>query len=130
MPFIKGKLGNDYKIVAAHNCRVNKRDFAHLILRNDDKTLSVILAKKNGEELSLNDRNEASDVVLYNGRTQDYTIAGFRTSEHLAFVVSNLKPDENARVASEIAPDVRRLLTLTQTAHAPSRATTRMIPNT
>ncbi len=112
---VEGNLGRDYTISAAHTCLVNEREFAYLIFRNRDKTLSVILTKKDGEDFTPDDWMEVSGAPLHRGRTEDYAVAGFETGEHLAFVVSNLNPDENTRIAERIAPSVRRLLISPQT---------------
>lgn len=129
VPLVEGNLGRDYTIIAVHHCLVNEREFAHLIFRNRDKTLSVILTKIDGEDFTLDDRIAASGAPLYSGHTEDYAVAGFETSAHLAFVVSNLNPDENARIAAGIAPGVRRLLTSPLTAGAASSVTIRTATN-
>lgn len=115
IPTVKENLGGDYQIVATHICLVNTREFAHLILRNRDRTVSVILTEKNGEAFSSARHLEPSGAPLYNGRTKDYSVTGFETNQHLAFVASYLNAEENAYVASKIAPAVRHLLSLSQT---------------
>ena len=117
MPLVKRGLGDDYELVAAHECHVAERDFAHLILWSRDKTLSVVLTKKNGEAFSPQDRmtlSEQAGVPLYGGRTETHSIVGFDTGDDLAFIASDLDPEENARTAASIAPGVRNLFTRAQ----------------
>jgi mycothiol system anti-sigma-R factor len=102
-----------YEIVVAHKCRVSKREFVHLILKNQDEVLSLSLTKKNGEAFPQNAMTamlEVSGVRLYESRFENYEVTGFETEDYLGFVVSSLDKDANLQIASSLAPAVRDFL--------------------
>jgi len=108
-PLIQEKIGTDYEVVVAHHCLTDGREFVHLILRNSETVLSLVITEKNKESFSVNDQIatlEPSGVAFYQNRAQDFAIAGFETPSHLAFVVSNLRAEDNLRIASQVAPSV------------------------
>lgn len=49
-------------------------------------------------------------MSIYRGRWQAYEVAGFEIREHLAFVVSNLRREENLELALRLAPSVHNFL--------------------
>ncbi len=113
LPLVQEKAGTDYEVVVAHHCIADGREFVHLILRNGETILSVVLTEKNGESFSGDDQIatlETSGVAVYQSRLQDFAVAGFETPKHLAFVVSNLHAEDNLRIAAQVAPSVRDFL--------------------
>ncbi len=115
VPLVKEKAGAAYEVVVAHHCIYGERRFVHLILRNGETVLSLVITRKNGDSFS----NKGSSLVassapggvpLYHGRLRDFEVAGFETNSHLAFIVSNLKAADNLQVASNIAPTVHAFL--------------------
>lgn len=114
VPLMKEKAGAAYEVVVAHHCLYGERQFVHLILRNGETVLSLVITRKNGDSFSNKGSNSAasyaSGVPLYQGRLRDFEVAGFETDSHLAFIVSNLKAADNLQVASNIAPSVRAFL--------------------
>lgn len=110
VPLVKEKLGKDYEVVAAHHCEVDGREFVHFVLKSEDATLSLALTKKNGESFPSEDRtmiSHESGVSLYQGHSVDYRIAGFEAGSHLAFVISDLRREENLRITSVLVRPVR-----------------------
>jgi len=110
VPLVKEKLGPDFQIVQGHRCRENHRDYVHLILTGQNGSiLSLVITEKKGESFSRADlvaATQASGIPVY-GYSQDrLEIAGFETSQFLAYVVSNLDWAGNLKVASTIAPSV------------------------
>lgn len=114
VPLMKEKAGAAYEVVVAHHCIYGERQFVHLILRNGETVLSLVITRKNGDSFSNKGSSiaasYASGVPLYQGRLRDFEVAGFETDSHLAFIVSNLKAADNLQVASTIAPSVRAFL--------------------
>lgn len=118
VPMVEERVGGNLAVVAAHHCMSGDRDFVHLILRNTETTLSVVITKRRGDVFPPNDLavlHENSGVPLYGIRTPDYAVTGFQVNDHFAFVVSNLNATENARITSNIAPVVRSFLAQSQT---------------
>lgn len=110
---VKEKVTGNYEVVVGHRCKFNQREFVHLILKNQNIVLSLVLTRKNGEAFSpavLSDVLEAGGVRLRSNRLQDYEVRGFETRDYLAFVVSNLEKQESDFVASTLAPALRDYL--------------------
>lgn len=113
LPVVKEKAPEGYEVVIAHKCHVDKREFVHMILKNDEKVFSLVITKKNGEafpESAALAVSRAAGAPLYEARLQDYEVAGFETRDYLGFVVSNLTPQDNLEIASTLAPVVRDFL--------------------
>ncbi len=113
LPVVKEKAPAGYEVVIAHKCHVDKREFVHMILKNDEKVFSLVITKKNGEafpESAALDVFQAAGTLVYEARLQDYEVAGFETRDYLGFVVSNLTQTDNLEIASTLAPVVRDFL--------------------
>ena len=112
-PLVKQRMPEGYKIADAHRCQYNGREFVHVILRNRESVLSVIVTKKNEESFpkeSIAPILQASGVRLYEARLQELEVAGFETRDYFAFVVSGLARENNIQIASSLAPAVRDFL--------------------
>jgi hypothetical protein len=110
---VKEKVQSSYDVVVGHRCSFKKRDYIHLILKNQSKVMSLVLTRKNGEAFSkaaLGNVIEAAGIPMRADRLQDYEVTGFETRDYFAFVVSNLDRQENALVAANLAPAVRDYL--------------------
>ncbi|MBA2340563.1 MAG: zf-HC2 domain-containing protein [Pyrinomonadaceae bacterium] len=110
VPIVKERAGAEYEVVAAHHCAYGEREFVHLILRDGETILSLVITRKDGESFAGRGNTAASlpsGVPLYQGRLRDFEVAGFETDSHLAFIVSNLGAGDNLQVASNLAPSVR-----------------------
>ncbi|HZS10234.1 MAG TPA: zf-HC2 domain-containing protein [Blastocatellia bacterium] len=102
----------DFKVMVAHRCRFDGRQFIHLILKNSEKLLSVILTRKNEAESPLaRQAANPSAIALYPARLQNFEVTGFESGGYLAFVVSDLSRDENLLVAENLAPAIHGFLT-------------------
>jgi len=60
--------------------------------------------------LSLSKTTQASGVPIYQAAAGRYEVAGFEAGDFLAYVVSDLKSDDNLQVATNLAPVVRDFL--------------------
>lgn len=110
---VKERVPIGYEIVVAHKCHVNRREFVHLILKNQEKILSLAVTRKGADsfaEKNLVAALKASGIPLYNGRVERYQVAGFEARDHLAFLVSDLGEGENLQLASSLAAPVREFL--------------------
>ena len=112
VPVVKEKAAG-FQMVMAHRCRVENREFVHMILRNQDRVCSLVITKKNGESFPADEVGAiepATTVPTYRARTRDYEVVGFETRDFLGFVVSNLPTRENRMLASSLAPAVHAFL--------------------
>jgi hypothetical protein len=110
---VKDRLPGAFEVVVGHRCSFKKREYVHLILKNQDKVMSLVLTRKNGEAFSkaaLGNVIEAAGVRMHAERLQDYQVTGFETRDYFAFVVSNMDKQESALVATSLAPAVRDYL--------------------
>jgi hypothetical protein len=110
---VKDQVPGGYEVVVGHRCKFNQREFVHLILKKQNKVMSLVLTRKNSEAFSsaaLGNVIEAGGVRLHSEDLQDYQVTGFETRDYLAFVVSNLAPQENRLIATNLAPAVRDYL--------------------
>jgi hypothetical protein len=103
----------DYKVSVAHRCEVNGRRFAHVIFKNQEKVISLVITEKREEKFPVQDRVhglESSGIVLHQAHLQGFEVVGFETKAHLAYVVSALDPQENLQIASDLAVSVSQFL--------------------
>jgi Putative zinc-finger len=113
VPVVKEKVPVGYEIVVAHKCHVNRREFVHLILKNQEKILSLVVTRKGEDSFAAKNPVAAlktSGIPLYKSSVESYQVAGFESRDHLAFLVSNLGEGENLQIASSLAAPVREFL--------------------
>ena len=113
VPLLEAKLPQDFFISVGHRCQINGRKFVHMVLKHDDKAVSVIITDKQGDSFPVSPRVsslEARGVALYQDRLQSLEAVGFETKNHLAFVVSSLEHQQNFQIASVLAPTVSGFL--------------------
>lgn len=108
---VKERAPENYRVVVAHRCKFNGREFVHLILKSPETVLSLVLTKKSGEAFSDDAVAAASLSAIHEAPLTNYPVAGFEIRDYLAFVVSNLSRNDNLKMASTLAPTVRELLT-------------------
>ncbi|HWO01262.1 MAG TPA: zf-HC2 domain-containing protein [Blastocatellia bacterium] len=112
VPIVREKAAG-FEMMMGHRCRLENREFVHLILRNRDRVCSLVITKKNGESFPADqtaDIEQATSISTYRARTRDYEVVGFETRDYLGFVVSNLSTSENRMLASSLAPAVHDFL--------------------
>jgi len=110
---IRDRMPQSYQVVVGHRCRVSGREMVHMILKNQDMCMSLVITKKNGESFSESGLRAvllAAGSPLYQASMEALEVAGFETRDHLAFIVSGLAKDENLQIASSLAPAVRDFL--------------------
>ncbi len=111
---VKQNVPGDYRVAVAHRCSIKGRQFVHMILRDQERVLSLTLTRKNGEAFSAENIAgllEAAGVRLRSAWLSEYEAAGFETRDHLVFIVSDLVKEENLQMAASLAPAVRDFLT-------------------
>ncbi|MEW5975613.1 MAG: zf-HC2 domain-containing protein [Acidobacteriota bacterium] len=117
IPLALDRLPN-YRTVQGHRCKVDAREFVHMILKGQGSTVSLIVTRKQSESYPREVAArimEAAGVRIYHDRLQEYEVAGFETHDFLAYVVSNLESAETLRIASQVARPMRDLLVALET---------------
>jgi hypothetical protein len=113
VPLLNSRLPQGFLISVGHRCHVNGREFVHMVLKHDDRTVSVVITEKQGISFPASSRVshlEVQGVTLYQDKLQSLEAVGFETKSHLAFVVSSLEHQENFQIASVVAPTVSGFL--------------------
>jgi len=112
VPLVKASVRNRYRIIMAHQCSYSGRHFVHVTLTDGSNLMSIVIARKElGESLEgLSPSIRASGVPVYQTVAERYEVAGFETSQYLAFVVSDLNAGNNLDMASHLAPAVHDFL--------------------
>jgi hypothetical protein len=114
VPAIKENAPVSYKIVVGHRCKLEGREFVHLILKSHYATLSMALTKKDGQSFVQDDAVAAvtpAAAAIYETHMEDLEVAGFETGDYLAFVISDLNQRDNLQIASALAHAVRGFFT-------------------
>ncbi len=102
-----------YDVVVGHRCHFIGREFVHFIMRQDSRIVSLAITKEQEDSLSGSGMLESirlEGVPVYQSRIREYEVAGFQSRNHLAFVVSDLPPEEHSRLASKFVPPVSTFL--------------------
>lgn len=95
-------FGDKVKLVKAHNCLINGRRFAHVIVEFQNKIVSVLMTgRENGDELS------DSDAISCQS-SDSLQIACLESGKFSIFVVSDLPETDNLFIARTIAPSLKK----------------------
>jgi hypothetical protein len=99
---LKEVFGERVKFLEAHSCIINGRRFAHVVLKYQDRVVSVLVAKReDGAEAANSDAISCQSI-------EDLRIACFETTKFGVFVVSDLDETENLKLARTISPSVKK----------------------
>jgi hypothetical protein len=110
---VKDKVPGSFEVVVGHRCSFKKREYIHLILKDQNKVMSLVLTRKNGEafaKTALGNVIEAAGIRMHSDHLDDYEVTGFETPDYFAFVVSNMDKQENEIIATNLAPALRAYL--------------------
>ena len=108
-------------IVEAHSCVFGGRRFAHIVVRDHDHLISVLVTDLDGAPAAAAGEavpDGARQTVVDQAATAGYQVAYFTTTKHAVFVVSDLPPERNNEVARALAPSVSRHLRRAESATA------------
>ena len=106
-------LPRDFRILVAHRCSVKGREYVHLVIKNQDRVVSLTISKKRKEQFPPGPPQDGVEILgipLHQARAQGMSVIGFETSMHLAFVVSTQENKETLQVAEALAVPVSDFL--------------------
>jgi anti-sigma factor (TIGR02949 family) len=109
----KEKMPQDFEIIVGHRCHYQNREFIHLLMRRQQEVVSLIVTPKNGESFPVDGAApvmNAAGIPVHEASWHNLQVAGFETSNHLVFVVSNEPKGENEQIASMMMPAVADFL--------------------
>lgn len=110
---VKDKLPQSYRVVVGHRCHYQGREFIHLIMRNQEEVVSLVITRKNGEAFpggGVGGALQASGAPLHETTWHKIQVAGMETRDFLVFVISNKTLEGNEQVATSLAPAVNDFL--------------------
>jgi len=114
VPLVKARVPDEFRVILAHRCTVQGRNYVHLVLRGPSSLLSLIITKKNPGEsfpaFQLAPVLQASGVPVYRAGTGQFQVAAFASQACLAFVISDLPEERNLQLAAALAPPVQEFL--------------------
>ena len=104
-----------FEMLEAHICSVqgSPRQYVHFIARGRGTILSVILTRREGEELpnGIGFRSGAAGSVhLYEAHLEGMNAVGFESREYWGFVVSDLDRQTTVQIAHQLAPPLEAAL--------------------
>ena len=104
-----------FQVLEGHICSIpgSPRKYVHFIARGRGTILSVILTKREGEDLPpgrLLAADTSGGVNLYKTHLDGMDVAGFESASYLGFVVSDLGLNETLQIATALAPALRNSL--------------------
>jgi anti-sigma factor (TIGR02949 family) len=104
-----------FELLEAHICSVqgSPRKYVHFIARGHGTILSVILTRREGEQLPQRvpfQSRGSGRVNLYEAHLEGMNVAGFESKEYLGFVVSDLDRNTTMQIASDLAPPLKAAL--------------------
>jgi hypothetical protein len=104
-----------FQVLEGHICSIpgSPRKYVHFIARGRGTILSVILTKREGENLPpgrLFVADTSGGVNLYKTYLDGMDVAGFESASYFGFVVSDLGLNETLQIATALAPALRNSL--------------------
>ena len=100
-----GQNAPKIEFLEAHSCVFNERRFAHIVLKQGNKTISVLVTDNSFGE---------NDETLINRSEENLQIAEFSARHHPVFVVSDLIESQNSTLAAMLSPAIRRHIELAE----------------
>jgi anti-sigma factor (TIGR02949 family) len=112
-PVFAAHLPAGMKVVMAHHCSYRGRRYVHLIARDGARLVSLVIARREEGEAFENDlRAVASEggAPVYSSGAGTFSLAGFETSGHLVYLISDMSQRENTRLMESMAAQVKNVL--------------------
>ncbi len=97
-----GSTQGEIKLVEAHSCVFEGKRFAHIVLRRQDHTISVLVTDA--------DRQIPEGESIVSDAAGDLQAVHFKTGHHAVFVISDMTEIENHFVAQKVIPAIKRHL--------------------
>lgn len=111
---VRARVPNEFRVILAHRCRYGGRQYVHLVLKSDSALMSVVITDKlpgdSFKDYRLVPSSDGSGVPIYQVRAQHFEVAGFKSQNQLAFVVSDLSQERNLQIAASLAPPLTGFL--------------------
>jgi hypothetical protein len=115
IPIVRKEVPAKYRLDLAHKCSWGDRKFVHLVLRNQDQLISLVLARKRpGESFETEGLLPAlaqAGIPIYQASSgQNFQIATFESRDHLVYLISDLPKKQNLQHLLAMAPGLKEYL--------------------
>lgn len=94
-------------VIEAHHCSFGERKYIHVVARQGEQLLSLVITLRSPGEAFENDLKTVvseSGVNLYTAGHGDFQIAGFETGHYLVYLISNTSHTENLAAMRAMTP--------------------------
>lgn len=102
-------FGDRAKFLEAHSCIINGRRFAHVVIKYQEKIVSVLLTKRTDGS----DFNESDAISCQSA--ENLRVACFESGKYSIFVVSDLPESDNLLVARTLLSSVKKHIAQSET---------------
>ena len=99
------KVLSKYDLVMAHGCKYKDTQFAHVVMKDQEKTLSVLIAAQD----SLNE-TESDNLLRFSSVNPKYQVARYNTKTHAVFVISDIDEKRNYDALKVLSDPLRKHL--------------------
>ena len=101
------QLAGGMQFVEAHSCVFNGKRFGHIILKEGNHLVSVLVTDLDNApaEIAAQSSPEARQAVV-NSSVGGYQVSYLATAKHGIFIVSDLEAARNSQIATILAPSV------------------------
>ena len=114
LPAVQAHVPASYRVLHAHLCRAQGREFVHLVMNYTDRYLSVIVTRRRvGETFSTKNLVPSlaqAGISFYQQGSGNFQVAGFESDQHLVYVISDLPAEQNRQVMTAMAGDLKQAL--------------------
>lgn len=112
LPVVRASVPSGYRMIMAHQCSYAGRRYVHMTLEKNGDLLSLVVTRRQpGESLeSMTAVSRPNGVPIYQSAADRYQVAGFEAGGYLAYVISDLKGNQNLAIATSLAPPVQEFL--------------------
>lgn len=102
IPAMQQHVPAGFRVVMAHLCTRQGRNYVHIIARQGSSLISLLITKK--------EAGEQMGAGLDTSSVQRFNIAAFETSDYLVYLVSDMNRDENVATLKAMAPQIQSIL--------------------
>jgi len=101
------QLAGGMQFVEAHSCVFNGKRFGHIILKEANHLVSVLVTDLDSApaEIAAQSSPEVRQAIV-NSSVEGYQVSYLATAKHSIFIVSDLEAARNSQIATILAPSV------------------------
>ncbi len=99
-------------VIEAHRCQFKDRKYIHVVARNGDKLISLVITPRGKGEAFENDLQSVvteAGTRLFAANPEGFQVAGFETGHYLAYLISNTGDAENMAAMRAMTPELREV---------------------